>query len=51
VFWKPDAEKDYHRFKLPGLARDMDLHTDGLQVGTAHFDKHLRVTRLAAKAT
>ncbi len=51
VFWKPDAEKDYHRFKLPGLARDMDLHPDGLQVATAHYDKHLRVTRLAAKAT
>jgi len=51
LFWKPDAEKDYHRFKLPSLARDMDLHADGLQVATAHYDKHLRVTRLAAKAT
>jgi WD40 repeat protein len=51
VFWKPDAEKDYHRFKLPSLARDMDLHADGLQVATAHYDKHVRVTRLAAKAT
>ncbi len=51
LFWKPDTEKDYHRFKLPSLARDMDLHADGLQVATAHYDKHVRVTRLAAKAT
>ena len=49
VFWKPEAEKDYHRFQLPGLARDMDLHPDGLQVATAHYDRHLRISRLAAK--
>lgn len=51
VFWKPDAEKDYHRFQLPSLARDMDVHPDGLQVATAHYDRHLRISRLAAKAT
>lgn len=51
LFWKPDAEKDYHRFQLPNLARDMDLHPDGLQVATAHHDRHLRVTRLAAKVS
>ena len=49
LFWKPDAEKDYHRFQLPNIARDMDLHPDGLQVATAHHDQHLRITRLAAK--
>ena len=49
LFWKPDAEKAYHRFGLPALARDMDLHPDGLQVATAHADKQLRITRLAAK--
>ena len=26
----------------------MDLHPDGLQVATAHYDKHVRITRLAA---
>ena len=51
LFWKTDAEKDYHRFALPNLARDMDLHPDGLQVATAHFDRHLRITKLAAKTT
>jgi WD40 repeat protein len=49
LFWKPDAEKDYHRFQLPNLARDMDVHPDGLQVATAHHDRHVRITRLAAK--
>jgi hypothetical protein len=49
LFWKPDADKDYHRFALPSLARDMDLHSDGLRVATAHHDLHVRITRLAAK--
>jgi WD40 repeat protein len=49
LFWKPDADKDFFRFGLPHLARDMDLHPDGIQVATAHFDRHLRITRLAAK--
>ena len=49
LFWKPDADKDYHRFGLPNLARDMDLHPDGLQVATAHYDHYVRITRLAAK--
>ena len=51
LFWKPDADKDFHRFALPNLARDMDLHPDGLQVATAHYDRHVRISRLAAKAT
>jgi len=49
LFWKPDADKDYFRFQLPNIARDMDLHPDGIQVATAHHDHHLRITRLAAK--
>jgi WD40 repeat protein len=51
LFWKPDADKDYFRFQLPNIARDMDLHPDGIQVATAHHDRHVRITRLAAKAT
>jgi WD40 repeat protein len=49
LFWKTDADKPFHTFKLPALARDMDLHPDGLQVATVHSDKHVRITRLAAK--
>ena len=49
-FWKPETEKDYHRFQLPNLARDMDLAPDGITVVTAHHDRNLRITRLAPKA-
>jgi WD40 repeat protein len=49
LFWKPDAEKDFHRFQLPNIARDMDVHPNGLEVATAHHDRHVRITRLAAK--
>jgi WD40 repeat protein len=49
LFWKTDADKDFHRFQLPNIARDMDLHADGLQVATAHHDNHVRITRLAAR--
>jgi WD40 repeat protein len=48
IFWKPESDKDFFRFALPSLARDMDLHPDGLQVATAHHDRHVRITRLAA---
>jgi WD40 repeat protein len=51
LFWKTDAEKDYHRFQLPSLMRDMDLHPDGVQVATAHYDRNVRITRLATKTT
>jgi len=49
LFWKPDTEKAYHRLGYPQVARDMDLHPDGIQVATAHYDRHVRITRLAAK--
>ncbi len=49
VFWQPDKNTELFKFALPSLARDGDLHADGLQVATAHYDRHLRITRLAAK--
>jgi len=48
LFWKPDNAKDFHRFQLPALVRDMDLHADGIRVATAHHDNHIHITRLAA---
>lgn len=45
-FWKGDQPKELHRFGLPNLARDMDLHTDQVQVATTHFDRHIRLTRM-----
>ncbi len=50
LFWKPDEEKPFHKFKLKDTAREMDLHPDGLRIATAHHDRKLRICRLAAKA-
>jgi len=46
VFWRPDSDKEFHRFKIADTARDMDLHPDGLQVATPHYDGHLRISKL-----
>lgn len=35
---------------LPSLIRDTALHPDGLHVATAHYDRNVRITRLAAPA-
>ncbi len=51
LFWKTGTDKDYHRFGLPNIVRDMDLHPDGLRVATAHHDGTARITRLAAGAS
>jgi WD40 repeat protein len=48
LFWNHEQDLTIHKFKLPSLARDMDLSADGLHVATAHHDRHLRITRLAA---
>jgi WD40 repeat protein len=50
LFWKLEAANEFHRFQLPNTALDMDLCSDGLRVATAHYDRHVRITRLAAKA-
>lgn len=51
LFWKPDADKDFFRLKLPNTARDMDLHPDHLQVATVHHDKHVRISVMASEAS
>ncbi|MCA9194945.1 MAG: hypothetical protein KDB03_24405 [Planctomycetales bacterium] len=47
LFWNADQDLTIHKFQLPSLARDMDLSSDGLLVATAHYDRQLRITRLA----
>lgn len=52
LFWKPDSETEFHRFKLPDTLHGMDLHPNGMLVATTHYDRHVRITRLAGdKAT
>jgi len=49
LFWRPDEEEEQHSFKLPNTGRDLDLSSDGLHLVTAHFDRHVRISRMAAK--
>ena len=49
LFWGKDDEKPAPVFKLPDMAREVDLHPDGLQIATAHYAKKLRITKLAPK--
>ncbi len=49
LFWKPDAAKEFHRFKLPDIVRGMDLHPDSLQIATAHYDKTIRISVMQPK--
>lgn len=48
LFWQNDKVMDFHRFRLPSLARDMDVHSDGVRVATAHNDGKLRIATLSA---
>ncbi|GAB4143735.1 MAG: hypothetical protein Tsb009_15020 [Planctomycetaceae bacterium] len=50
LFWKPGSDKVLHKFKMRNTARDMDLHADGIQVATVHYDRQVRISRMAAKA-
>jgi hypothetical protein len=49
LFWRPDQPKEFHRFQLPHLARDGDMHPDGIQIATSHFDNKLRISRMQPK--
>ena len=49
LFFNDTQEKEIHRFKLPSLARDMDIHLASNFVATAHFENHLRISAMFAK--
>lgn len=47
LFFNAEQEKDIFRFKLPALARDMDMHLPTGRVATVHHDRHLRIVGIA----
>ena len=49
-FWNGKDEAPIHNFKLPRSVREMDLHPDGMQIATAHWDNKARLSRMEAKA-
>jgi WD40 repeat protein len=50
TFWKNDADKDFFRFQLPSLVRDLDLHPDGVRLAVSCADKQVRILTMAPKA-
>ncbi|MFM8252107.1 MAG: WD40 repeat domain-containing protein [Planctomycetota bacterium] len=49
-FWKPDQAEEFFTLNLGNTARDLALHPDGVQLATAHFDKKIRLLKMAAKS-
>ena len=49
LFWNPNEDKSFHQFKLKDTIRGLDIHPDGLHLATAHWDRHLRISRMTAK--
>ncbi|MBA4015730.1 MAG: hypothetical protein C0483_00935 [Pirellula sp.] len=49
-FFRPGAEAEFFKFKLPDTARDLSLAPDGRSIAVAHFDGNLRVYRMEKKA-
>ena len=50
LFWKSDQKHEFHQLKMKDTARDLDMSPDGLHLATAHYDGHLRISKMAAKA-
>lgn len=48
-FWKPNEDKSFFDFKLPGVGYDVDFHPDGLRIAVAVYDKTLRIYDLSPK--
>lgn len=49
LFWKSDGKEEFHKLKLPNTARDLDLHPNGRDLATCHFDGRVRLYRMAPK--
>ncbi len=49
LFFKPDQDREFFRFQLPNTVRDLDLHRDGIQLATAHYDRQIRISRMIPK--
>jgi WD40 repeat protein len=50
LFWKSDAENEFHQMKLKDVARDLDLCSDGLHLAAAHYNGHVSIGKMDAEA-
>jgi WD40 repeat protein len=49
-FFNLNQSHEFIKIALGNTARDMDLHSDGLQIATAHHDGKIRISRMGAKS-
>ncbi len=49
-FWKRTEKDEFHTVNLGNIARDLDLHPDGIRLATVHYDRKLRISTMAPKA-
>ena len=49
-FWKSDAKNEIHKLKIKDTSRDLHLAPDQTHFVTAHYDGHLRISKMTAKA-
>jgi len=47
AFFKPDQPAEFHLAKLPSQGHDFHLAPDGLSLAVAHYDRKLRLYRMA----
>ena len=50
LFWKLEQADEFFDFSTKDVARDIDLHPDGIRLVTPHDDKTLRVWKMTAPA-
>ena len=48
-FFKPNEKQSFFDFKLPSVAYDIDIHSNGLRIAAALYDKTVRIYNLAPK--
>jgi len=48
-FWKPDGKNEFHKLKMKDTCRDLHLAPDQTHFVTAHYDGHLRISKMTAK--
>ena len=47
LFWQPEQDNEVFKLKLPHLARDLDLHPDGMPICTCHYDGQIQISSMA----
>ncbi|MEZ6116769.1 MAG: hypothetical protein R3C28_09370 [Pirellulaceae bacterium] len=47
LFYEGDDTKETHKFKMPNTVLDLDLNSNGYEIATVHYDRHIRISSMA----